>query len=40
MQVTKHTTGVVRKLKRGNTVLDVHVEDIVVLLPLVKLLAS
>jgi ABC-type uncharacterized transport system YnjBCD permease subunit len=36
----KQTISVIRKLERGNSVLDVDVEDIVILLPLVKLLAS
>jgi hypothetical protein len=38
--VTKHTIGIVWKLERGNSILDVNVEDIVILLPFVKLLAS
>ena len=40
MKVMKHTISVIRKLERGNSVLDVDVEDVVVLLSLVKLLAS
>lgn len=40
MQVMKHTIGVIWKLERGNSVLDVDVEYVVVLFPLVKLLAS
>lgn len=39
-EVTKHTIGVVWKLERRNSILDVNVEDIVILLPVVKLLAS
>jgi hypothetical protein len=38
--MTKHTISVIRKLERGNSVLDVDVEDVVILLPLIKLLAS
>jgi hypothetical protein len=40
MRVTKHTVDVIRKFERGNTILDVDVENIVVLFPLVQLLAS
>ena len=37
---TKHTIGVVWKLERGDPILDVNVKDVVILLPIVKLLAS
>jgi hypothetical protein len=36
----KHTISVVWKLQSGNTILNVDIEDVIVLLPLVKLLAS
>jgi hypothetical protein len=36
----KLTIGVIRKLEGGNTVLDVDVEDVVILFPLIELLAS
>ena len=38
--MTKHTIGVVWKLERGDSVLDVNVKDVVILLSLVKFLAS
>lgn len=37
---TKRTIGVVWKLERGDPILDVNVKDVVILLSLVKLLAS
>ena len=40
MKVTKRTISVIRKLEGGNSVLDIDVEDVVILLSLVKLLAS
>jgi hypothetical protein len=39
-QVMKHTISIIRKLERGNSVLDVDIEDVVIFLSLVKLLAS
>jgi hypothetical protein len=40
MQAMKHAISVIRKLERRDSVLNVDVEDVVILLPLVKLLAS
>lgn len=40
MQMANHTVDIVRKFEWGNSILDVNIEDVVVLFPLVKLLAS